>query len=83
MGGHENMIVVMVYRMWRQDMLMSIYLDTGAKPGHAMLPDMRLYQHTHCGTLLWSHTDPTKPSLINTKPHQCPPKTALKIMEKG
>ena len=36
MSGDENIIVVMMYRMKRtgQD------LDTGAKPEHAMLPDM-------------------------------------------
>ena len=37
--GHENMIVMMMYRMKRTGRS-SVYLDTGAKPGHAMLPDM-------------------------------------------
>ena len=38
MSGHEKMIVVTMYRVKRtgwSSIYLSIYLDTGAKPGHA------------------------------------------------
>ena len=45
------MIVVMMYRM-KSDRTRGtgqgpVYLDTGAKPGHAMLPDMGFYHEAH------------------------------------
>ena len=43
--GHENMIVMItcMYRMKRTGRSSVYLVDTGAKPGHAMLPDMGFY----------------------------------------